>query len=78
MYVFWDNSNIHYAGMNNVFPLKEPNQPKEIYRTYFSGLLELVTANRKVDDIFFAGSIPPKGDDLWNKVRVLGIKIGIR
>ena len=42
MYVFWDNSNIHYAGLNHVFPWKEPGIDKKRYRTYFSGLLELV------------------------------------
>ena len=24
MYIFWDNSNIHFAGLNHVFPMKEP------------------------------------------------------
>ena len=73
MYIFWDNSNIHYAGMNQVLPTKEPTVQKEMYRTYFKGLLNLVANNRLIDNIFFAGSIPPKGDSLWNAVRQLGI-----
>ena len=73
MYIFWDNSNIHYAGLNHVRPLKEPESVKESYRTYFKGLLNLVKQDRHIDDIFFAGSIPPKGDSLWNAVRQLGI-----
>lgn len=60
MYIFWDNSNIHYAGLNQVRPIIEPNAQKELYRTYFAGLLQLVAGNRQVDDIFFAGSVPPK------------------
>ncbi len=73
MYIFWDNSNIHYAGLNHVRPVKEPTSEKEKYRTYFKGLLNLVQQGRKIDNIFFAGSIPPKDDVLWNSVRQLGI-----
>ena len=74
MYIFWDNSNIHYAGLNHVFPIMEPNVPKTKYRTYFKVLLDLVTQGRHIDDIYFAGSIPPKGDALWNAVARMGIK----
>lgn len=73
MYIFWDNSNIHYAGLNHVMPINEPEVQKELYRTHFLNLLNLVTAGRKIDDIYFSGSVPPKGDSLWNKIRELGI-----
>lgn len=73
MYIFWDNSNIHYAGLNHVRPIKEPTVPMESYRTYFKGLLNLVSQGRPIDNIYFAGSIPPKGDALWNAVKKLGI-----
>lgn len=73
MYIFWDNSNIHYAGLNQIFPVKEAGIRKELYRTHFSNLLKLVMDNRHVDDIYFSGSVPPKGDALWNQIRVLGI-----
>lgn len=73
MYIFWDNSNIHYAGLDHVFPLKEPKERKELYRTHFSNLLDLVANGREIDDIFFAGSVPPKGDALWKHIQSLGI-----
>ena len=73
MYIFWDNSNIHYAGLDQVLPLKEPNVERELYRTYFSGLLDVVTQGRTVDSISFAGSVPPSDNALWNSVRKLGI-----
>ena len=73
MYIFWDNSNIHYAGLNHVRPIKEPETIMETYRTYFKGLLDLVTNGRTIDGIYFAGSVPPKGDALWNEVRKIGI-----
>ncbi len=73
MYIFWDNSNIHYAGLNHVRPVKEPAIEKERYRTYFKGLLNLVAQGRQIDNIYFAGSVPPKGDALWNAVEKLGI-----
>lgn len=68
MYIFWDNSNIHYAGLNHVRPTKEPGIEKEKYRTYFKGLLNLVAQGRQIDNIYFAGSIPPKEDALWDAV----------
>ncbi len=73
MYIFWDNSNIHYVGLNQVFPQKEPGEKKELYRTYFAGLLNLVTQGRPVENISFAGSVPPKEDAVWNEIRKLGI-----
>ena len=73
MYIFWDNSNIHYAGLNHVRPQLEPGAKKELYRTYFSGLLKLVVQSRHVDKIFFAGSTPPENDALWDKIEQLGI-----
>lgn len=73
MYIFWDNSNIHYAGLNHVFPIIEPGVPMETYRTYFRGMLNLVQQGRQIDNIYFAGSVPPKGDSLWNAVKQLGI-----
>lgn len=75
MYIVWDNSNIHYAGLDHVRPLIEPTVPKELYRTYFEGVLDLVKGERKVDDVYFCGSNPPqKGDNLWNAVSALGIE----
>ena len=74
MYIFWDNSNIHYAGLDHVRPVLEPESIKETYRTYFKGLLDLVVQKRFVDNIFFVGSVPPKGDSLWNAVRAQGIQ----
>lgn len=73
MFVFWDNSNIHYAGLNHVLPNKEPTIARELYRTYFKGLLNLVSQGRKIDNIYFAGSVPPKNDALWNAVKKVGI-----
>lgn len=73
MYIFWDNSNIHYAGLNQVRPALEPDAPMEMYRTYFKGLLNLVSQGRTIDGIYFAGSVPPKDDSLWNEIKRLGI-----
>ena len=30
MYIFWDNSNIHYAGLNQVLPRLEPEVQKKL------------------------------------------------
>ena len=34
VYIIWDNSNIHYGGLNQVFPIKEPGQQKEFYENF--------------------------------------------
>ena len=53
-------------------PTKEPNIRRERYRTYFKGLLNLVTRGRQIDNIYFSGSVPPKDDAIWNAVKRLG------
>lgn len=73
MYIFWDNSNIHYTGLNHVMPIKEPQAQRATYRTYFSGLLNLVANDRQIEDVFFAGSVPPDDDAVWGSIRRLGI-----
>ncbi len=60
MYIFWDNSNIQYAGLNSVLPVKEPDVDRGRYRTYFKGLLNLVSRGRIIDKVYLAGSIPPE------------------
>jgi hypothetical protein len=34
MYIFWDNSNIHYSGLA-FMEIKEPTQDKNLFRTNF-------------------------------------------
>jgi hypothetical protein len=77
MYIIWDNSNIHFAGLNQVLPAKEPEVDYKSYRTYFKGLLDLVAGKRNVDKIFFAGSEPPSKDKLWSAVEKLGATVQV-
>lgn len=73
MYLFWDNSNIHYSGLNAVFPIMEPGKTRELYRTYFKNLFELVRNGRHIEGAYAAGSVPPPSDDLWVYLEGLGI-----
>ncbi len=75
MYIFWDNSNIHISGFNTVRPNIEPEAPKELFRTDFKKLFQLVSKDRKVDAAFLSGSIPPPNDSLWEYLRKMGIKL---
>ena len=34
--------------------------------------MNLVTRGRQIDNIYFAGSVPPKDDAIWNAVKRLG------
>lgn len=74
MYIFWDNSNIHISGLN-VMIEKEPEQPKELFRTNFKNLFELVRHNRNVDAAYLSGSIPPPNNALWDYLESMGIKL---
>lgn len=76
VYIIWDNSNIHYGGLNQVFPIKEPGQQKELYRTHFLNLLNLVAGNREIGQVYFVGSTPPETDSIWAYLRsvVLNLK----
>ena len=73
VYIIWDNSNIHYGGLNQVFPIKEPGQQKELYRTHFLNLLNLVVGNREIGQVYFVGSTPPESDSIWAYLRSVGI-----
>lgn len=73
VFIIWDNSNIHYGGLNQVFPHKEASADKEKYRTNFLNLLNLVTNNREIGQVYFVGSTPPKSDSIWDYLRSIGI-----
>ena len=74
MYLFWDNSNIHITGLF-VKEKKEPNQPRELFRTNFKNLFELVRNNRTIDAAYLSGSIPPPNNALWGCLRRMGINL---
>lgn len=73
LFVIWDNSNVHYGGLNQVFPVKEPGEPKELYRTNFTNLLQLVVSDRELGQVFFVGSTPPESDTIWRHLEQIGI-----
>ena len=72
MFLFWDNSNIHYSGLNQVFPLLEPGIERGKYRTEFKNLFELVRNGRTIEGAYVAGSVPPPSDSLWEHLKNLG------
>ena len=74
MYIFWDNSNIHISGLS-LMQKFEPTQQRELFRTNFKNLFELVRDGRVVDNAFLSGSIPPPNNDLWEYLRRMGINL---
>lgn len=75
MYIFWDNSNIHISGLEQVRPILEPQASRELYRTHFANLFTLVKRNRIVDCAYLSGSVPPPNDHLWDYLTRLNIKL---
>ena len=75
VHIFWDNSNIHFVGLNTVFPLKEPGVDRELFRTYFKNLFDLAHRGRQVGKAYLAGSIPPDSDALWAHIRSLNVRV---
>lgn len=73
IYIIWDNSNIHYGGLNQVLPEKEPSANRELYRTNFLNLLKLVQGDRDIGQVYFVGSTPPKADSIWNYLKGIGV-----
>ena len=73
VFIIWDNSNIHYGGLDQVRPIKEPGSVMELYRTHFMNLLNLVTAGRSIGKVIFVGSTPPESDAIWKHLRSIGI-----
>lgn len=74
MFIFWDNSNIHISGLS-VMEDKEPDQLRELFRTNFKNLFDLVRNNRTVDKTYLSGSIPPPNNALWDYIRNMGIDL---
>lgn len=74
MYIFWDNSNIHISGLS-VMAQKEPTQLRELFRTNFNNLFDLVRNNRHVDAAYLSGSIPPPNNALWDYLKNMGIQL---
>lgn len=74
MYIFWDNSNIFYSGLNQILPKREPDANCLCFRIHFGNLLQLVSTGRHVDKVYMAGSRPPESDSVWSAFRKLGIE----
>lgn len=74
MYIFWDNSNIHISGLS-VMEDREPNQQRELFRTNFNNLFDLVRNGRYVDAAYLSGSIPPPNNGIWSYLANMGIQL---
>ena len=74
MYIFWDNSNIHISGLQ-IMKKMEPEQQRELFRTDFKNLFELVRSGRKIDAAYLSGSIPPPKNALWQYLKRMGIQL---
>ncbi|MFC4102890.1 NYN domain-containing protein [Paenibacillus xanthanilyticus] len=75
LHIFWDNSNIHFVGLNHVFPLNDPGVERGKYRTHFLNLLELARDGRELKTAVVAGSVPPPSDGVWNHLKSLGVNL---
>lgn len=75
MFIFYDNSNIHYSGLDSVRPMIEPSSDMLLYRTHFINLFEVVRDNRTVTDAYAASSVPPPNNELWNHLERLNISV---
>lgn len=65
MFIFWDNSNIHISGLR-VMEQVEPDKPRELFRTNFNNLLQLVKKDRNIEKIYLSGSVPPPSNSVWD------------
>lgn len=74
MFIFWDNSNIHISGLK-VMEQVEPDKPRELFRTNFNNLLQLVKKDRKIDKIYLSGSVPPPNNSVWDYLRNMGVSV---
>lgn len=68
MFIFWDNSNIHISGLR-VMEQVEPDKPRELFRTNFNNLLQLVKKDRNIEKIYLSGSVPPPSNSVWDYLK---------
>lgn len=74
MFIFWDNSNIHISGLR-VMEQVEPDKPRELFRTNFNNLLQLVKKDRNIEKIYLSGSVPPPSNSVWDYLKNMGISV---
>ncbi len=54
---------------------KEPTQMKELFRTDFNNLFDLVKNGREVEAAYLSGSIPPPNNGIWTYLASMGIQL---
>jgi NYN domain len=66
VHIVWDNSNIFISGRSVCDKLEyRPNE----FRIYFENLIDLAADNRKVEQVFCVGSVPPPTDSVWGHIQ---------
>lgn len=72
--IFWDNSNI-YIGAQDVAKGRDGATVGRDVRIHFDNLYELARAGRKIISGVCVGSLPPELQDLWAKLRSVGVEL---
>lgn len=72
--IFWDNSNI-YIGAQDVAKGRDGATVGRDVRIHFDNLYELARAGRTIVSGVCVGSLPPELQDLWKKLRSVGVEL---
>ena len=75
VFIYWDNSNIYHEAQRLTRELDPSAGAYHRVRIHCENLYELARAERDVEMAFAAGSVPPKMQQLWNRMENQGMKV---
>ena len=75
VFVYWDNSNIFIEAQRLADDQEKSSNARQRARIHFDNLLRLAHADRPVEKIIAAGSVPPEMRQLWNRMENKGGKV---
>lgn len=77
VFVYWDNSNIYIEAQRLAVERDQRADARRHVRIDFDHLLLLAHANRPLQKVFAAGSVPPEMRQLWNRMESKGVDVSL-
>ena len=77
VFIYWDNSNIFHEAQRFAEERDEGINARYRVRIHFESMLRLAHADRPIERAFAAGSIPPRMQQLWNRLESGGVEVSL-
>ena len=75
VFIYWDNSNIFHEAQRLAEEREEGGDARYRVRVNFENMLRLAHADRPLEKVLAAGSVPPEMRQLWNRMESKGVEV---